>query len=543
MTPCYPVQPVRPGPTGGSPAPIPYTARTRRLSAAMSKFPLTSPSRTLAARQAALAVLAAFSVGVAGCASVTGSPPSGVTATAATGPWPASVASVLPGQWQAPLPHAGEVRQLADWWGRMGDPLLVELVTQAQTVSPGVSAARSRIEQARAAVVGADAARLPAVSGGASISRGRQQIDAPIGTLLQIGPQASWEWDLFGGNRAASEAANARSESAVASWHDARVSVAADTAATYLQLRACEAQRAQTALDTASREETSRLTGLSERAGFQAPSAAALARASAAQGRALLTAQAAACDLVVKSLVALTGQTESALRSRLQASTARMPSPDTDAQALLAPVPGDVLLQRPDLRAALADWLAASADLRAADAARYPRVSLSGSLSAQRAVTGGMSVSGNVWSIGPLSLTLPIFDGGIRRSQSAAAMARLTEAEAQLRAGLRRAVREVEDALVQLASTAARAADARIAAEGFEASFKAAEARQRGGLASLFELEDARRTAVAANAALIDLQRERAAAWIALYRAAGGGWQANAESVAATPSNTSPTPR
>jgi outer membrane protein TolC len=70
----------------------------------------------------------------------------------------------------------------------------------------------------------------------------------------------------------------------------------------------------------------------------------------------------------------------------------------------------------------------------------------------------------------------------------------------------------------------ARADDARIAVEGYEASYRAAEARFRGGMGSLFELEDARRTALQAQSQSIDLQRERVAAWIALYRALGGGW-------------------
>ena len=64
----------------------------------------------------------------------------------------------------------------------------------------------------------------------------------------------------------------------------------------------------------------------------------------------------------------------------------------------------------------------------------------------------------------------------------------------------------------------------RLSVEGYEASYRAADARYRGGLSSLFELEDARRTAAAAQRELIDLQRERVAAWISLYRAMGGGW-------------------
>jgi outer membrane protein TolC len=102
------------------------------------------------------------------------------------------------------------------------------------------------------------------------------------------------------------------------------------------------------------------------------------------------------------------------------------------------------------------------------------------------------------------------------------------------RAQVRRAVREVESALVAVQATAERGADAQRAAAGFEASLRATAARQRGGLASLFELEESRRNAVAAQIALIELQRDGAAAWIALYRALGGGWHEGA-ALAATP--------
>jgi outer membrane protein TolC len=89
---------------------------------------------------------------------------------------------------------------------------------------------------------------------------------------------------------------------------------------------------------------------------------------------------------------------------------------------------------------------------------------------------------------------------------------------------VRQAVREVEEALVNLESARLRTEDARVATEGYRVSFAATEARYRSGLASLVELEDARRTALAAETAWVALRRERVAAWIALYRAMGGGW-------------------
>ena len=131
-----------------------------------------------------------------------------------------------------------------------------------------------------------------------------------------------------------------------------------------------------------------------------------------------------------------------------------------------------------------------------------------------------------------MTVTLPIFDGGVRRANAQAAQARLDAAASRYTGILRTAVREVEEALVGLQSTAARGEDAAIAADGFERSYRAVEARYKGGLASLFELEDARRSAVAAQSALIDLRRERVAAWIALYRALGGGWSASTQQAA-----------
>jgi outer membrane protein TolC len=137
----------------------------------------------------------------------------------------------------------------------------------------------------------------------------------------------------------------------------------------------------------------------------------------------------------------------------------------------------------------------------------------------------GVQRTGETWSFGPLQVTFPVFDAGVRRANVAAARAAYDESVSVYQARARTAVREVEDALVQLRSAADRQADAQQAVDGYEASFKAAESRYKGGVASIFELEDARRTAVGARSALVELQRERVAAWIALYRALGGGWQ------------------
>ena len=447
-----------------------------------------------------------------------------------TGPLPlSSAADTAPAQWQAPLPHSGQLTLLKAWWQQFNDPLLVQLIDAAQAVSPTRASATSRIEQSRATRVAAGAALLPTLDANASAVRGKQDFISGVGTTGSVGLQAAWELDLFGARRAARDAAQARFDGAEAAWHDARVSVAAEVATTYTSLRACEAQVEQTRADSLSRSETARLTALSAKAGFEAPAGAALARASAAQGNALLTQRRAQCDVLVKGLVALTGVAEPALRNQLAAGQAKLPQP---AQIVMASVPAQVLAQRPDLLSAERDLIAASADVSQAQARRYPRIGLSGSISAARFESSLGAQSGTLWSIGPVTVSLPLFDAGARRANVVAAQARYDEAGAVYRGKLRTAVREVEEALVALQSTADRSTDAQVATEGFAASFRATEARFKGGLASLFELEDARRSALQAQIALIDLQRERGTAWISLYRALGGGWSNPQTSVA-----------
>jgi NodT family efflux transporter outer membrane factor (OMF) lipoprotein len=429
-----------------------------------------------------------------------------------------------PAQWQAPLPHGGMVESLRDWWRQFDDPLLAQLIDESQRLSPSLAAAAARIAQARAAYAAAGGALWPQLNANASVARGRQDLTLPLGTQANAGLQAAWEVDLFGGAQAGRNAALARYEGAQALWHDARVSMAAETANAYLGLRACEAQLAQAETDARSRGETSRLTDLSTRAGFQAPANAALARASAAQANQQLLAVRAQCDIAVKALVALTGADEAELRRRLAAGAGHLPLP---ASIGVRSLPADLLTQRPDLFRAGRELVAASADVSQAQAARLPRITLAGSIGRTQVESSAGRFEGNTWLLGPLAVTLPIFDGGTRRANVEAARARYEEANANYRAQLRNAVREVEEALVRLQSSEGRLADARVAADGFDASFRATEARYRGGLASLFELEDARRTAVQAQNALIDVQRERVAAWVALYRALGGGWSAN----------------
>ncbi|HYN60695.1 MAG TPA: efflux transporter outer membrane subunit [Rubrivivax sp.] len=455
--------------------------------------------------------------------------------------------------WQAPLPAGGGQSSLLEWWKQFDDPVLVELINTSQAASPSIAAAASRIEQARAASVSAGALLLPGVNANASASTGRADVGQQIITFAGANLQASWELDLFGANQAARNAAVARLEGTQAGWYEVRIAVAAEVAATYNSLRSCEALVIQTEADTRSRAETARITELGAQAGLFPPANAALARASAAQGRSLLAGQKAACDLLVKSLVALSAMDEPTLRRKLASRSAQLPQP---AAIAVRSVPAAALMQRPDLLSAERLVIAAAADTAQSQALRYPRVMISGSVGPALLRVESSSINGNLWTIGPVQVALPLFDGGALAANVVAARARYDEALSAYRGLVRTAVREVEAALVTLESSARRVEDTKIAVEGFEASLRATDARFRGGLGSLFDLEEARRSALISQSSLIELQREYVAAWINLYRALGGGWTidtpppaplaggaATAETLAASPTGAPATTR
>lgn len=434
-----------------------------------------------------------------------------------------ALAALSTPQWTAPLPHHGNIGDLAGWWQRLDDPLLVALIAAAQESSPTVASAGARIAQARATAVGAGAALGPTLDAAASASRGISQPGVPVASTAQIGLQAAWEIDLFGRNRAAADAAQARQQGAQAQWHDARVAVAAEVASQYVSARACALLRSLAGEDARSRQETARLSALSTRAGFTAPAVDALARASAAEANNRVVQQLAQCDVALKSLVALTGLAEVDLAQKL--ASAPIPSAQT-ALFSIASIPAQALAQRPDIFSAERDVAAASFDVGSAQAQRMPRLALNGAIGGLAYRAGSLREDLGTWSIGPLAVSVPIFDGGRRSAEVDAAQARYTEAVAVYRAKVRQAVREVEEALVNLRSAADRAADTQVAAQGYQAAFAATQARHRAGLASLPELEDARRSTLAADTNTIALERERLLAWIALYRAVGGGWTA-----------------
>ena len=432
-----------------------------------------------------------------------------------------SLQSAAPSSWAAPLPHQGQATELQRWWAQFNDPLMDDLLAAAQQASPTLAAARTRVAEARVALAEAGAREGLGLDVAANVSRSRTTPGQPVATAGSVALQGRWEVDLWGSVAAGREAAQAQIESAQAGWHAARVAVAAETASTYVAWRACRAQSQVQRDDVASQQRALGIAVQAERAGTRAPTDTAVSRAALAQSQAQLAARQVVCDAQVKALVALTALPESALRSRVDAWPSAVPQP---AQPLVPDVPATVLRQRPDVYQAEREWVTRAARLVQADAAQRPSVVLSGSIGRSRVSTAGLTSEGAVWSLGPLSITWPVLDGGSRRAAREAADVALDEARTRYLATLREAVREVEDALLQLDSLAAQRVRTREALEALEQVWRGTESRARAGLASTLELEDARRQTLQARQSLMDIELAHTQTWITLYRALGGGW-------------------
>ena len=434
---------------------------------------------------------------------------------------PSSVTAPAPIEWNAPLPHGGRLTDLRDWWTAQDDPILLALIDGAQALSPTVAVALNRVETARANEATARAALLPGVTAGLSAGRSVSLPATPAATSTALTLQTSWEIDVFGAARVARVAAAGQTQGSQAQWHDARVSVAAEVANTYYALAHCWKTHALAEQDLASRQRSRDISARSLQAGMLAPAAYAQVQAEVAQSQLRLVQHSSQCDLYTKALVALTGEDEALVRSVMRA----LVLPDDLTGFSVTRIPAQALVQRPDVFAAEHDVALASAQIGRAKARRWPGLSLGGSIGALRYGSAGVDTDITTWSFGPLALTLPVFDAGQRAALVDAATADYVAAVTTYRAKVRQAVREVEEALVVLDSTVQRETDTRAVLDARLQNLGAAQNRERNGLASTLEVEEARRAGLAAQADVLALQLERKRAWVALYRAAGGGWE------------------
>jgi outer membrane protein, multidrug efflux system len=432
--------------------------------------------------------------------------------------------------WQAEMPHGGSTQALVDWWSSFDDPALAELIRIAEADSPTLAKAVAQIDTARATLVTNGASAWPSVTGSGSVTRGNQ-VSASSGSAGISGASvttarsgeldASWEIDLFGKARSSRESARALLQARVDDWHDARVSLAAEVADDYVQYRACRLLQSAYRDAAHSQDQTVRSTRAAVTAGLSATSDGYLAEASAASAAATVVQQNVTCEELVKSLVAVTGTDETVLRAMIGRLTApALPEPNGFS---INSVPADLIRQRPDLASAERTLAANYAAIGEARADRFPSLTLSGSISTS---ASNLASPLGSWSFGP-SLSVPIFDAGKKKAAVDSAQAAYQEQLASYRSAVRAAIKDVEQALVDLNGAALQSESSSRSADQYRRYATAIEANWRAGFETLLTLEEARRSAITAETTLIGLQRDRVRYWISLYKALGGGWQVN----------------
>ena len=434
-----------------------------------------------------------------------------------------SIKSTTVDKWEAPLPASENSLTLEKWWESWNDPLLPELQSHAQQHSASIAQASARITQARAQAAAAGAALWPSLDFNASLKSNR---DYPIPgagrqTIRSTGLDARWEIDLFGANFAARSSLVARAEARDSEWHDARISLAAEVANTYLALRSCEAQADAAEQILQSQQVSQGLQDQKVAAGFISPLELAQQRAILANTASQTRQQQTQCAALLKSLVVLIDMPEATLKHSLKSGHGMVPQA---GNFIVNELPANTLLKRPDLRASMQNLVASAKEIDAAQARRYPSFSLLGSINILGIKVAGQTTDSHSWSFGP-SLTLPIFDAGKRSADVDIALALHTEALAAFRYQSLLAVREVEEAMLRL-DLANELLLQHQPIENLQLiNTQSAQAGWEFGSVSLLDREEARRQQLAAQQQKWQKLRDRASAWIALYKAVGGDWE------------------
>ena len=408
---------------------------------------------------------------------------------------------------------------LAQWWLRLGDAQLTALVTQALQFNTSVRTAQAALAQARAQVDVQAAGVLPSV--GTSVSAQRGRAANSTSNTFQAGLDASWELDVFGRLRSGVSASQADASAAEASLADVQVSLAAEVAVNYIELRGLQQRLAIARSNLASQQETLQITQWRLQAGLTTSLVSEQARAAAQQTAAQIPVLESGLAQSRYRLAVLTGQVPSALNTAL-AAVAPVPQPAVD---LAVAIPADTLRQRPDVRQAEQRITAALARVSQADAARYPRFSLGGSLGLRALTLGTLSGGGAVASALLGSVSVPLFDGGAARAQVRVQAAGLEQARVAYEATVLTALQEVENALIALRADRERLVLLQSAADAAGNAALLAQQRYSSGLIDFQSVLETQRTLLATQDGVASANAAVAADHVRLYKALGGGWQ------------------
>lgn len=416
-------------------------------------------------------------------------------------------------------PALAETAVPSQWWDLFGDATLIALEAEATESNLDLQSAAARIEESRARLGLADAARQPQLAADAGYTRSAISEHSPLAVLgaptrasdtWLLGLEAGWELDLWGRLRHQSESAEANLEASGYGKEAVRVSIAAEVAYTYLQLRGVQAQESVAEQNRQLADGLVRMAESRERHGVATRFDAAAARADVAGIDARLSQLHHKREALMNALA-------------LPAMPKRLP----------VGIPSELARQRPDILQADARLRAAVADIGAAEADFYPRISLTGSAGVQAFDFSDLgSWASRRYAFGP-TLYLPIFEGGRLKSNLALSAARHRLAAIAYQQTVLRAWHEVDDALGAYASELRRHAQLQLALDQNQTALKVAQRAYQQGTADFTAVLVAQRSLLASHAELIDCSTASALSVVGLYRALGGGWSSQLRADAA----------
>jgi NodT family efflux transporter outer membrane factor (OMF) lipoprotein len=437
--------------------------------------------------------------------------------------------AVLPSKWAHSLSGAVDqpLPNLSTWWEQFGDTSLTSLVNQALQGSPDVRSAEARIRQARAERQVAEAGFLPSVTGSAAVSevKGRPLTSSPS-------LDASWQPDVFGGTRASVDAADAEVSVAVEDLHSTQVSLSAEIARTYTELRTTQRRLDILRSNVAAQSETLQLTDFRAQAGLVSSVDVEQARANLEQNRAQIPSFESSIAQQTHRLSMLVGVAPDAFADTLSESA---PLPEVP-ESVVVGIPAETLRQRPDVRAAEQRVIAETARLAGAKAERFPRFSLSGSIGSEivkQTLTGGTSLVASAAT----SVAQTLFDGGRIRQQVAAQSAVRDQRLASYESTVLTALEEVENALVSFEKSGSRLESLRSAELAAQNAALLAQTQYSAGLADFQRVLDTQRTVLSVQDSVAVTEGDRLTTLVQLFTALGGGWSSAAEAMNASGSH------
>ena len=423
-------------------------------------------------------------------------------------------------------PYSAEDAQ-AKFWTQFGDPTLDRLIDEALAANHDLRIALANLVEARAErhVAQFDLAPTVTASGGYT-KQEFPAINSPSGEPLtqryyDAGFDAFWELDFFGRVRRNIEAQSAQVESAEAGLRDAQVSVTAEVARTYFELRGEQARFAVAWRNVENQRATLQLTQARFEAGRSTELDTARAQAQLSATLTTIGPLEAAIARSIHRLSVLTGQQPEALRTLLAPPRELPELPQITALG----DPAALLRRRPDVRVAERQLAASTALVGVAIADLFPKVTFTGNFSYAALTPGQLGTSGSRgYTIAP-GITWAAFDLGRVRAEVAGSRARDDRALAAYEQSVLRALEETENALITHARTRDSLGDAAAAAAASQTAARIARTRYEGGLVDFLDVLDAERTQLADEDQLAQSRTDAATSLVAVYKALGGGWR------------------